>query len=119
MASSMLSPSAAALTEGDTSMRINDGKMKAAAAKASAQRSRSDMAQIDKTAQEFEATFLSQMMQDMFEGVGDDEFFGKSYANDVYKSMLVDEYGKLLAKSGGVGIADHVKRELLTLQEVE
>lgn len=98
-------------------MRVQDGKMKAMSAKLMAKKGSTE--QIDKTAQEFEATFLSEMMQDMFEGVGDNEFFGKSYANDVYKSMLVDEYGKVLAKAGGVGIADHVKRELLTLQEVK
>lgn len=117
MAGSMISN--AALTEGEISMRVNDGKMKAAGARLAAMKSKASEANIDKVAQEFEATFLSQMLQDMFEGVGKDEFFGESYANEVYRSMLVDEYGKLLAKAGGIGVADHVKRELLTLQEVE
>jgi len=31
--------------------------------------------------------------------------------------MMVQEYGKAIARSGGVGIADAVQREILRLQE--
>ena len=34
------------------------------------------------------------------------------------QQALVEEYGKTIAKSGGLGIADAVQRELLGLQEV-
>jgi Rod binding domain-containing protein len=33
--------------------------------------------------------------------------------------MMIDEYGKLMSKSGGIGIADHVTRQLLQEQEVK
>lgn len=75
--------------------------------------------QVDEVAQEYEAVFLSQMLQHMFAGVETNELFGGGEAEDVYRSMMIDEYGKLIAKTGGIGVADHVKREMLKLQEVE
>lgn len=75
-----------------------------------------DKANIDKVAQDFEAVFLSQMMENMFEDVDLDPL-NDGPGEDVYKSMLVDEYGKILSRAGGIGIADHVKREMLAAQE--
>ena len=69
--------------------------------------------------QEFEAVFLSQMLQHMFDGVETDEMFGGGEGEDMVKSLLVDEYGKLIARTGGIGVADYVKREMLSLQEVK
>jgi Rod binding domain-containing protein len=31
--------------------------------------------------------------------------------------MMVQEYGKIMAKAGGIGVADHVARQMLQLQE--
>lgn len=75
--------------------------------------------QIDETAKEFEAVFISQMLEHMFAGVKTNEMFGGGEGEEMYKSLLVDEYGKLMARAGGIGLADHVKQEMLTLQEVE
>lgn len=76
--------------------------------------------ELDAAAKEFEAVFLSQMLQHMFAGVKMNPFSeGASPGEDIYKSMLVDEYGKILTRSGGIGIADHVRREMLKLQEIE
>lgn len=77
-----------------------------------------DKASIDKAAEEFESVFLSQMMQHMFSGIETDSLFGGGNAEKIYKSMMVDEFGKVFAKNGGIGIATHVKQELLKLQEV-
>jgi len=75
--------------------------------------------QIDKAAEDFEAVFLTQMLQGMFEGVSLDPLAEEGEtSNEVYKSFMLDEYGKILSRSGGIGLADHVKRELLRLQEV-
>lgn len=77
------------------------------------------MQKIDETAQDFEAVFLSQMLEHMFEGVNTNVVTGGGEAEDIYQSMMVEEYGKIIARRGGIGLADHVKRQLLTLQEVE
>ncbi len=81
--------------------------------------SKAQMDKIDKTAEDFESVFLSQMMSHMFEGIEPDENFGGGQGEDMVKSLLTDEYGKLIARTGGIGIADYVKREMLTLQEVQ
>ncbi|MEZ5691688.1 MAG: rod-binding protein [Rickettsiales bacterium] len=73
---------------------------------------------IDALARDFEAVFISQMMDKMFgESIGTDAF-GSKESDEIYKGLMVQEYGKLIVKSGGIGIADYVKRELLHLQEV-
>lgn len=71
-----------------------------------------------KTAEDFEAVFLSQMMKPMFEGIKASEPFGGGQAEDMWQSMMVEEYGKSIAKSGGIGIADAVMSEMLKAQEV-
>ena len=77
------------------------------------------MQKINAAAEDFEADFLSQMMGNMFEGVQTDPMFGGGESEDIYRSMMIDEYGKMISKAGGIGLADHVKRQLLTLQEME
>ena len=74
--------------------------------------------QARQAAQEFESVFLSQMLEGMFEGVGDDEF-GDSYAQNTYRSLLTETYADEITKSGGIGIADSVMRELINMQEME
>ena len=74
--------------------------------------------QVRRAAEEFEAVFISQMLAPMFEGLETDELFGGGPGEDIYRSILVEEYGKAIARSGGIGIADAVQREILRLQEV-
>ena len=76
-------------------------------------------AQIEKAAVEFEAVFLSQMLAPMFEQLETDGLFGGGSGERMYRSLLVQEYGRALAANGGVGIADAVTRQVLALQEVE
>lgn len=75
-------------------------------------------AEINKTAEEFEGMFLHEMLSCMFEEQETNQLFGGGAGEEAYKSMVVDEYAKLMAKTGGIGIASHVKAEMLRLQEV-
>lgn len=63
-----------------------------------------------RAAQELEATFVGQLLRSMpFSfGAGDAQPFA---------DLLMDEYGKLVAKSGGIGIADAVVRQLERIQK--
>ncbi len=74
---------------------------------------------MDEVAKEFEAQFISQMLESMFSGIETDGPMGGGEAESTYRSMLTNEYGKLISRAGGIGVADHVKREMLRLQEVE
>lgn len=73
--------------------------------------------QVEQAAEDFEAVFLTQMLEHMFAGIGEDDPF-KGPGSDIYRSMMLQEYGKVIAKTGGIGVADHVKRELLRTQEI-
>jgi len=67
--------------------------------------------------QEFEALFLSEMLGPVFESTDTDGLFGGGEGEKIFRSMMVQEYGKAIAQSGGVGIADAVQREILRMQE--
>jgi Rod binding domain-containing protein len=72
-------------------------------------------AKISETAQSFEASFLSTMMQSMFAGV-DAGAFGGGEGENAFKSLLMDSFVKQTAKAGGLGISDQIGREMLKLQ---
>lgn len=76
-----------------------------------------DMASAKKAAQGFEAVFLSQMFGQMFQGLGPDKMFGGGQGEEMFRSMLLDEYSKSIVKRGGVGIADSVMHSLISQQE--
>ena len=73
--------------------------------------------QIEKKAQEFEALMLSELLKPMFESAKAPSLMGgEGPAQDVFGTMLHDEYAKAIAARGGIGIADQVKAALLRLQ---
>ena len=68
------------------------------------------------SAEEFEAIFLSTMLSEAFPKTEETPFTG-GQAEDTWRGFMIDEYGKAIAKGGGLGIADHIQRELLAMQE--
>ena len=70
-----------------------------------------------RTAQEFEGVFLSQFLSQMFDGISADGPFGGGQGEMMFRSLMLDEYGKQIAAQGGIGLADAVTRELLKTQE--
>jgi len=70
------------------------------------------------SAKEFEAIFITQMLQQMFSGVEVDPVFGGGHAEETFRGILMEDYGKKFAESGGIGIAQHVQETLIRLQEV-
>jgi Rod binding domain-containing protein len=68
-------------------------------------------------AQEFEAIFLAQVLGTMTQGIGDDDLLGDG-GGEVFRDMLHEEVAKLISRSGGIGVADAVLREMLKAQEV-
>lgn len=69
------------------------------------------------TAVDFEAFFLSQVFAEMFSGIETDPVFGGGQGETVFRSLMIQEFGTSVARSGGVGIADSVMREMIALQE--
>lgn len=76
-------------------------------------------ADMKKVAQDFEAFFLAQAFEPMFADINPEAPFGGGPGEDIWRSMQTQEYGKAVAKQGGIGIADHVLEQMIRMQEVE
>ncbi|NWH08242.1 MAG: rod-binding protein [Alphaproteobacteria bacterium] len=68
-------------------------------------------------AKDFEAVFISQMLEQMFSGIKTDGPFGGGSGEGIFRSLMLQEYGRTIADNGGIGIADNVMSELMRMQE--
>jgi flagellar protein FlgJ len=79
---------------------------------------RGDVAGARKSAEDFTAFFLSQSLESMYANVAPNSVFGGGNGEAVYRSLMIQEYGKVMSQSNnGLGIVDDVQREILRLQE--
>lgn len=76
-----------------------------------------NLAKVKETAENFEAFFMTKMMESMFEGISTDGMFGGGHAEKIYRSLLLDEYGKTMAKTGAIGISQSIMDTILDMQE--
>jgi len=83
---------------------------------ASAAKDAAKRARIADTAKTFESSFMSVMMQQMFEGVKTSEPFGGGNGEEMFKSVLTDAMSKEVTKAGGIGLASTIQREMLKMQ---
>ena len=98
---------------------INLGnRLDAASFQATARASADPRAKADQAAREFEAVFLSTMINQMMSSVPVNGPFGGGQGEQMFRSFLGDEYAKSLAGAGGLGLASIVSAEILALQEV-
>ncbi|MDB5591948.1 rod-binding protein [Enterovirga sp.] len=73
---------------------------------------------LQKTAKDFETVFLEQTLDRLTEAAGEDGPLGNGgTGGSVYRSMLVKEHAGQIVKSGGIGLADSVYRQMLRIQE--
>ncbi|UEM04259.1 rod-binding protein [Skermanella rosea] len=73
---------------------------------------------VAKAAGEFEAQFVSQMLSQMWQGIETDGYFGGGNGEEMFRGLMINEYGKMITQSGQLGIADQVKQAMLKMQEV-
>ncbi|WP_333645278.1 rod-binding protein [Bombella sp. ESL0380] len=77
-----------------------------------------DENRVRKTARDFEAMALGEMLQPMFDTVDNSAApFGGGNAEKQFRSMQVLELGKEVARSGGIGIAHQVYGRMKAMQE--
>ena len=74
--------------------------------------------QARQAAVEFEGFFIAMTLENMFTGIETDGLFGGGHGEKVFRSMMLQEYGKTIAERNGIGLADAVQREIIRLQEV-
>lgn len=68
---------------------------------------------LKKISQDFEGLFVGMMMKSMRETVGKDKLTGGGHGDDVYLSMLDQEYVAAAVKRGGLGLAKQIEKELV------
>ncbi len=74
-------------------------------------------AQIMKSAQDFEAVFATEMLSPMFEGLEVDPTFGGGHGEEMFRTMMLDQYGKQMAQNDSLGMVHQIAGTLLKIQE--
>lgn len=113
----MLDQAQGLLIDQTASLTANSARDNAIRARIENAGNSSDVRKAREAAIDYEATFISQMLEHMFETVPTDGLFGGGQGERVFRSMLNQEYGKAIANRGGVGIADNVLNEIIRIQE--
>ena len=73
--------------------------------------------QVMKSARDFEAVFATEMLTPMFDTVEVDPTTGGGHGEEMFKTMMVEEYGKQIAASDSLGMVHQVADTLLKIQE--
>lgn len=66
-----------------------------------------------KAAREFEALFIGMMLKSMRATVGKDPLTGGGQGEEVYRSLLDQEYANAVVKGGGLGLAGIIEKQLV------
>lgn len=72
--------------------------------------------EMERVAREFEAVFIAEMLNPMFEGLETDGLGGGGEGERMFRPMLVERYAQAIAQAGGVGISEHIIREMMLMQ---
>ena len=75
-----------------------------------------DRARVEKTAKDFEASFVSVMLGQMFESLPTDGPFGGGQGEATFRSFLTDAMAKSMTAHGGIGLSKTIQREMLKMQ---
>ena len=75
-----------------------------------------EMAKIEGAAEDFESVFVAEMMKPMFEGISTDAPFGGGKGEEVFRGMLLQEYGKLMAQTGSIGLSTSIRDAMIQMQ---
>ena len=67
---------------------------------------------VNKVAKEFETLFVGMMLKSMRETVGKDKLTNGGHGEEIYRSLLDQEYAKSLTDHGGVGLTAMLERQL-------
>jgi Rod binding domain-containing protein len=84
---------------------------------AAAPKATADTAKADAASREYESVFISQFLGSMFSGIKTDGITGGGQGEEMFRSLMINEYGKSLQQRGGFGLAAAMKAELLKHQQ--
>ena len=75
-----------------------------------------NQARIEEKSRDFEAVFITEMIKPMFDGIETDELFGGGKGEEIFRGIMLDEYGKNIASLNTTGIQTQVKNKLIEMQ---
>jgi len=84
--------------------------------KAAATGAEKERAAARKAAREFEGLLVGMMLKSMRETVGKDMLAGKGQGEEIYRSLLDQEYAKAVVEQGGLGLAKVIEAQLINQQ---
>ena len=76
-----------------------------------------DAAKAAAVSKEYESVFISQFLGSMFQGIKTDGITGGGQGEEMFRSMMVDQYAKGLTARGGFGLASAMQAELMKHQQ--
>lgn len=71
-----------------------------------------DNQRLKEACEDLESVFVYQMLQAMRSTIGNDPLLGNSLARNVYESMLDEEIARSVSRSGRIGLADVIYKQL-------
>lgn len=74
---------------------------------------------VAQSAKEFEEFFIFHVVQSMHAGLDAEAPFGGGSSERTFRSFMFEAYAEQISASGGLGIADQVKGELIRMQIAE
>lgn len=74
-------------------------------------------AKLWKSAQDFEAMTIGQLLQPMFDTVPGDSAFGGGDTEQAFKPVMIQAIGRAMEERGGLGLAGSIYQVLLHAQE--
>jgi peptidoglycan hydrolase FlgJ len=101
----------------DAGFGQNAMMMAQAPAMSAAPRATGDAAKAAAASKEYESVFISQFLGSMFSGIKTDGMFGGGQGEEMFRSLMVDQYAKGLTARGGFGLASKMQAELLKHQQ--
>jgi peptidoglycan hydrolase FlgJ len=74
-------------------------------------------ARLLKQAKALEGVFLNTLTSQMFSSIKTDGTFGGGFGEQTWRSMQSEQLADSIAKSGGIGLAEQITRNLLDIQQ--
>ncbi len=71
---------------------------------------------LEEVARDFEAVFISEMIKPMFEGIETNGIFGGGKGEEIFRGMMIQEYGKEIARKNITNIQTQVMNKLIEIQ---
>ena len=101
----------------DPGLLASQAQTQAAAAQAAQPKAKLSSAQMMGAAHDFESVFATQMMTPMFEGLEVNPMFGGGKGEEMFRTVLLDEYGKQMGQNDSLHMVNQLADAMLKAQE--